>query len=122
MTPPSALRLVPSGSAGSRPRPPFGLAAFDDAAEARAFEVALTDTLESLLERLPAAAELLPGTPIIILDGERHGGFAKVAKAFGRAPAYLSRTVRATALLARGYREISAQKDEGGDDLVTALA
>jgi hypothetical protein len=45
-----------------------------------------------------------------------------VAKIFGGKSEHPSRAERGSALVARGYREITAQNDAAGDDVVTGLS
>lgn len=86
-----------------------------------ALEVEPGDTVQSLLARLPRAETLPHATPIVLFVGKSGLG-ASVARLFGKT-ATVPRAVRATALLAHGFREIEATVDEGtGQDLVTAIA
>ena len=125
MTKPDRLRLVrsPHGR-GNAPRAPFGLGGFvadeADEAAALAIEVDREDTIEALLTRIPGAETLPAGTMVVVLGGVSKGGL--VAKLFGQSQP-LARAVRASALLARGFRAIEACVDnDSGDDLVVGLA
>jgi hypothetical protein len=117
--PPSALRLVRAPSARTPPKPPFGLASFDESAAAIAIETDGDDTVASVAARIPTASELAEGTPIVMLGG---GGRGLVATLIGKSEP-VSRAVRSSALLVRGYRDIEASVDEtSGHDIVTARA
>lgn len=117
---PSALRLVRASAASSDPpRAPFGLAGFDPSAASVAVEVDRDEAVPALLARLPRVSELAAGAVIVVLGGGGRGLFAKV---LGTSPP-LPRAIRATALLARGYRDIEAWVDDTtGDDLVIGVA
>ncbi len=130
----SALRLVRAASRSWRPpSPPFGLASWslaedaplailldtDGTSEARP-RVALHQ-LETLAAQIPLADGLPAGSLVVVLgEADAPGGMlARVTR--GRAR--VSRSTRATALLARGYARIGAAVDpESGQDLAWGYA
>ncbi|MDB4936093.1 MAG: hypothetical protein JWP87_3065 [Labilithrix sp.] len=124
-TPPraSSLRLVGPGAEHARARalPPLGAKYTSDAA---AYAVALgpkdaTDTA-AVARALPDPETLGPGTLVIVLpqiaDAPSFAG--RFLAALGRGPT-ISRALRATALVARGYVRVGAGVDhETRSDLV----
>jgi hypothetical protein len=117
---PPALRLIRApGASSPEPRPPFGLARFDDAATSIAVEVAREEALASLLERLPPPGALEPNAVVVVLGSANR---TLLARALGRNQP-VDRALRASALLARGYSAIEAFVDaRSGDDLVVGRA
>lgn len=113
------MRLV--ARAGRAPRPPFGLKAWTDAADAIAVELELPNDwpasglgdLGAVARQLPAAADLAPGTLVVVLGdaAASDGIFARF-----RRPTRAARAVRGSALLTRGYVAIG-----GGIDPVSGL-
>jgi hypothetical protein len=123
MTPPrpAAFRLWTRAPAASRPRAPFGLPSFTDAATAIAVFVDATGIDEedagAFAEQIPAAVQLEPGTPVFILDAAVRGRGA--LRWLGARKVQLPRTSRCTALVARGYVGVGAAADPSGrGDLV----
>ena len=111
---PGAMRLV--ARTGSSPRPPFGLKAWSDAADAVAVELDLPNEwpssglgdLAAVARQVPAASELAPGTLVVVLgDAATSGGiFARL-----RRPPRAARALRGSALLVRGFVAIGAGVD-----------
>ena len=125
MTPPhpNALRLV-ARAPGARPRrPPLGVDEWSPTGDGIAVLLeaggdADPRTIEGVVAQLPAASDLLPGTPVLVL------GRASPVRAFWRPFARdvrVPRAARCTALLLRGYVDIGAG-DVDGDDLAWGYA
>lgn len=122
---PSAMRLL--GPAAKAPRPPFGLGAWTETAEALAvvldvhdLPASATAQVGAVARQLPRASELAPGTLVVVLgDSMPAGGlFARL-----RRPAHVARALRCTALLARGFVDVGGGVDpKSGQDLAWATA
>jgi hypothetical protein len=100
---PRSMRFV--GANGSQARAPFGLARLTDDGEA--WLVALTDahSVAAAAAELPLPSALDPGTLMVILPhAPAQGGLLSLFSS-GRSA---SRSVRAGALLVRGYVELGA--------------
>jgi hypothetical protein len=126
---PSALRPHTAGIAGARfpslRRVPFGAVLQDGAGDllVAASEDAARD-VRSLAAALPAPEELTPGTLVVLLaDAIAQASITgRLLSALGRRRT-LPRTLRCTALLARGYVDIGANTDPAsGADLVWGRA
>lgn len=116
---PDRLRLVPAPSSTQRPKPPFGMAAFDDEAPHLAIEARAEDSIEALVARVPEASDQPANTVVVVLGGASRGLLAKM---FGKSQP-VDRALRCEALLLRGYEDIEAFVDEAsGDDLVVGYA
>jgi hypothetical protein len=68
---------------------------------------------------LEDAAACIEPTRLSIRITAPRGARKLVAKIFGGGAEHPSRAARGSALVARGYREITAQIDAAGDDVVT---
>ena len=125
MTPPhpDALRLVARAPGARPPRPPLGIGAWSPTADAVAVLLdaggdADPQTVAGVVAQLPAASDLAPGTPLLVL------GRATDLRAFWRLfsrSVPVPRLARCTALLMRGYVDIGAG-DVDGDDLAWGYA
>lgn len=106
MTKPRSLRFVGSGAPPSVL--PYGVARIDAAGDAVLIRIDPKHRdLDAVAESLPDAASLPPGTQVVLLaEVTPSGGFFG---AFGARK--LDRTVRAGALLARGYVDLGAEVD-----------
>ncbi len=120
---PTALRLVrTAGARGGAPKPPFGLAAFQDDATSIALELAPSEArgegaVAEIAAQIPAADEIAAGAFVVLLGAGPTRGI--LGRLFRGGPAEIPRALRATALLARGYERIAATTDEAsGLDLV----
>jgi hypothetical protein len=114
---PTALRLAATAG-GLTARVPFGLESFGE-------EGGVVVPLESshdvavVAAALPDPASLPPGTLVVAAPAEPR---KRLLGVFGKA-AQLSRSVRATALVARGYTGVAAALDAASDrDLVWGYA
>jgi hypothetical protein len=128
---PAALRLVRAReAAGKPPRPPLGLCSWSEDARDLAVMALLPKPwpgsggdVDAVARQLPAPGELAPGSLVVVLgegDADARGGV--VARWLGPRPR-LSRAVRGSALLARGYVRLGADADEAsGHDLVWGYA
>jgi hypothetical protein len=124
-----ALRLVrPKAAEGRDPIPPLGLRAFDDTAADVAIFLDVDPSaseraqVEAAAAQIPHARDLPPGRIVVVLP-ERATPAGIFARLFGGARATVPRAVRATALLARGYKGIASTVDAKTDlDLVWAVA
>jgi hypothetical protein len=125
---PSRLRLVCRLPGARAPTPPFGLDAFEEG-DAAAVAVLLDFDAERPLRaqvdeaaaQIPDAKSLPDGRLVVVL-AERANGRGLLGRLLG-GRTHVPRIVRATALLARGYREIGAGADEvSGTDLVWGTA
>jgi len=84
--------------------------AIDVTAERTAFQIA--DDLED-------AAACTEPTRVSLRIAAPSGARKLVAKIFGGGAQHAPRAARGSALVARGYREITAQIDAAGDDIVS---
>jgi len=118
---PAALRLWTRVEGIRLPAPPLGLLQWTPDATALAVLVDAThfdgDEVQAVATQIPLASDLPPGSPVFVL------GTAVVAARSWRAilgprRAPVSRAVRCSALLARGYVDIGcARPMPRGDDL-----
>ncbi|WP_394827518.1 hypothetical protein [Pendulispora albinea] len=130
---PRAIHLRRPGAASTAvPRVPFGLPAWSDdpAAPAVAIELgpltgrAFLDCTKQIADALPAP-ESLPAGSLVIVLGEAPAQAGLVARFLHsiRRTEPVARSLRASALLARGYTRIGAARDEASaHDLVWGFA
>jgi hypothetical protein len=116
---PDSLRLVTRADGARPPKPPLGVRAWTPAATSVAVllesrtEGARNATtaagVTDVASQIPAATELPPGTPVIVL-----GSAARSASLWGLVSraVEIPRAVRCSALVARGYVDIGAGTDE----------
>lgn len=123
------MRLVRASPGARRPPlPPFGLPSWSEGAQARALLVEVPKSWPSdgvgdvavVAGQLPEAADLPPGTLVVVLgSGDGEG----LASRWLGARARIARAVRGSALLARGYVNIGAGVDPATrQDLVWGYA
>jgi hypothetical protein len=119
-----ALRLVCRAKDARPPTPPLGVSAYtEDPSAAVAILLELDagqserEQVDDAWEQIPAAESLTPGQAVVVLpDPARGRGIFGRLFAGGKD---IPRAIRATALLARGYTNIGAGKDDvSGADLV----
>lgn len=129
MTPfPSAARLWGPEWGATRPlpreRPPLGIAAWSQDADAVAvwLEGSAADLSqpEFVAAQIPAAASLAPSTLVVVL-GTAAPPVSRWRRLLSPRRIKLDRAARCTALLALGYVDIRAQAD-AGTDVVWAYA
>ena len=115
----ASLRLMTTREGGRTPKPPFGLRAWDPAADARALLLDVRGrgacTTADVVAQLPIPASLPPGTPLVVLGTAASDGalWRLFARGFP-----VSRAARCSALVARGYVDVGAGIDmESGADL-----
>jgi hypothetical protein len=128
---PTALRLVVTGAALLRPpKPPFGLAAWSQEVAGAAYvldfdpnsDPNVVESLAALARLVPPASELPSGTPVVLF-GTRVHGFSWWKRLASRASVRIGRAERCSALLVRGYVDVSAATDTStGEDLAWAWA
>jgi hypothetical protein len=117
---PTALRLCTRASDARVPAPPFGLESWTP--DGRAIAVLVhaegldVDDPAQVAEQIPLATELPLTTPVFVLGvavrSRRRLGW------LGMRTIPIARTVRCTALIARGYVDVGAATDEeSGADL-----
>jgi len=124
-----ALRLVrPVAAEGRDPVPPLGLRGFDETAQDIAVFLDVDPAaseraqVDAAAVQIPPAREVARGRLVIVLP-ERAAPAGILARLFGGGRASVPRSVRATALLARGYGAIGACVDPKTDlDLVWGVA
>jgi hypothetical protein len=119
VTPPQTrgLRLIARTPGAVLPRPPLGLAAWSDTADAIAVLVDAAGPgdprgIAAVAAQLPHPSTLPTGTPVFVL------GTAAAVRSFWRPfarGAAIPRASRCTALLARGYVDIGAEEVDGED-------
>jgi hypothetical protein len=114
---PLALRLLCRQPDARAPAPPFGLATFSDdpdAAVAVLLDVSPDDAeraqVDAAASQIPHADELPEGRLVVVLGARAQaGGF--FSRLFAGSRAHIPVAVRATALLARGYRSLGADAE-----------
>jgi hypothetical protein len=119
------MRLL--ARAGARaPRPPLGVQAWD--ADGEALAVLLDGAAESLADvhavarQIPGAEQVPPGTLVVVLGVGARQGARWLQWIAGRAPA-VTRSVRCSALLARGYTAVGGGVDHPASaDLAWGIA
>jgi hypothetical protein len=142
---PARVRLVRAdGERGRAPRPPFGLARFDEEAEAIVVVLRVADgwplrrsatdsgqwrqvhdaglgDVGEIAAQIPEARSMSAGALVVVL-GEADAPRGALARLFGRKPE-VARAVRCSALLARGYVRLGGGVDpKSGYDLAWAYA
>jgi hypothetical protein len=111
---PSAMRIVTRTRAAKLPKPPLGLRSWSGEGEAIAvlLDAGTGDprSLDEVVAQVPHASTLAPGTVVVVL------GTAVSERPFWQVFARgvdVPRAVRCSALVARGYIEVGAARDDG---------
>ena len=82
-------------------------------------DVTPDQTVFQITADLEDAASCTEATRVSLRIAAPRGARKLVAKLFGGRAEHPSRAARGSALVARGYREITGQTDAAGDDLVS---
>ncbi|MEO8876241.1 MAG: hypothetical protein ABI461_11685, partial [Polyangiaceae bacterium] len=81
--------------------------------------IATDQTAAQIAAELTDAASIEEATRVSLRVLAPRGARKLVAKLFGGGKDHASRAARGSALVARGYRQITAQIDDAGDDVVS---
>jgi hypothetical protein len=119
---PGELRLTTRARGAKPPPPPFGLRIWSPDAPALAVWLDATGAnlaeIGAVAEQIPSADGLAGGTPVFVLGAAARPG-PWWRRVLGGRRILVARETRCTALIARGYIDVSAESGEaGGSDVV----